>query len=478
MTKKNTAVSLLFLFLGLILLAGCGDTSRPPALHPANLNLIFVVSQDLTYNAPGDFDATTANLTSQGLQRSLLMAPYLQQQVLGSENVTNIYALEPMTHLQTANDYPDLAPLETIQEFAMMNRAGVSYQGTVTSAQSYPVFAGYSSYLPPGVASPVLNCPQCQGLDFTDHNGDNETLVSGIIDAKTPGFYVFSAPWETVNALLTNISQVKGYNLPLPPSYVSPNLIYAISITPAGIASFTTYNSDVTPPSSYPQLPAGAIVSAACTGSYHVQITNGVGGAVVPANHNVNETVYMIRHAEAHPVANWDEGNYVGAGHWRALDLPAALAGKIQPSEVYSIDPANSIPVGIDGTLPASYVRPTLTAAPYAIANHLPFHLAAGIAVFDPNASTLAFPTSDFFFTGGAFSNKTILVAWEHDHIPPTINALLTNYAVTPNAPTWSDTDYDTIWSVTLDASGNLTLDNRSCEGIDSSKLPAMPPEF
>ena len=52
----------------------------------------------------------------------------------------------------------------------------------------------------------------------------------------------------------------------------------------------------------------------------------------------------MIRHAEAHPVSGWDDGNFVGAGQWRALALPNALRGKISPTQVYSIDPAQVYP--------------------------------------------------------------------------------------------------------------------------------------
>ena len=66
-------------------------------------------------------DPVTANLTSQGLQRTLPMGSYRHRQVLGNENVTAICALEPMTHLQTANQFPDLVPLEAIQQFAMLN---------------------------------------------------------------------------------------------------------------------------------------------------------------------------------------------------------------------------------------------------------------------------------------------------------------------------------------------------------------------
>ena len=44
------------------------------------------------------------------------------------------------------------------------------------------------------------------------------------------------------------------------------------------------------------------------------------------------------------------------------------------------------------------------------------------------NPPQLATQASDFFFTGGQFSNQTLLVGWEHDHIPTTVNALLSTY--------------------------------------------------
>jgi hypothetical protein len=42
----------------------------------------------------------------------------------------------------------------------------------------------------------------------------------------------------------------------------------------------------------------------------------------------------------------------------------------------------------------------------------------------------------------------------------------------------WPPTDYDTIWTVKLDARGNLTVNNGMCEGISSAALPATPPQF
>ncbi len=106
--NKITVVPPLFLLLALSFLAGCGSSGQAPAaLNPAplsadNVNLIFVASEDLAYQAAGDVNPDTANLTNRGLQRSLRMATFLKQHVLGNNNVTGIYVLEPMTHLQTA----------------------------------------------------------------------------------------------------------------------------------------------------------------------------------------------------------------------------------------------------------------------------------------------------------------------------------------------------------------------------------------
>jgi hypothetical protein len=493
--KITVALSLSFA-LALALLAGCAGSfspnpSGPPDPAPLgadNLNLIFVVSEDLAYQASGDVNPKTANLTNQGLQRSLLMATFLQQHVLGTKNVTGIYALEPMSHLQTANNYPDMVAFGTIQQFALLNQITLSEAGqTPYTGNSYPLNVLYApGQVINGVAPPLLACAGCQGLDFSDQGGDNETLVTGIVKANVPGFYVFSAPWETTSSLLANINKLEGYNLSLPASYISPNYIYAISIAPSGSASLVTYNSNLNPPSTYPVLPPPPLVSTPCNtpqtqAFFSRTVTGGSDGAVIPAGTNTNETVYLIRHVEAHPTSWWEEGNYVGAGQWRALDLPNALRGKISPNQVYSIDPAQVIPSSDSaaGNSAWSYVRPSLTVEPYAIANGLPYNLAASFDMIAQNPPQLATVASAFFFNGGQFSNQTVLVAWEHDHIPPTVNALLTSYQ--PNvqqAPNWPDTDYDTIWTVTLDAVGNVTVNNGMCEGIDSAALPKTPPQF
>ncbi len=486
---RKRIIRSLFLVFSLPLFAGCGGSSgsgsyAPPPLSAGNVNLIFVVSNDLAYNAPGDINPGTANLTNQGLQRSLLMAQYLQRQVLGAQNVTGIYALEPMTHLQTANNYPDMAAIWSIQQFALLNQIALSIgTGPLYTGNSYPINVSYAAgNLPNGVAAPEFSCPGCQGLDFNDTGGDNEALVSSIVKANVPGFYVFSAPWETTSALLANINKLYGYNLNIPASYISPNYVYAISISPSGGAGLVTYNSNLNPLSTYPVMQS-AVAGTACTAQapFSITVTGGSNGAVIPEGINTNETVYLIRHAEAHPWTGWDDGNYVAAGQWRALYLPNALKGKISPTQVYSIDPAQVYPdsLVIAGNPDSSYVRPSLTVEPYAIANNLPYHLVSGLEIFDITNSPQL--TSNFFFFGGTFSNQTVLLAWEHGHFPPTVDALVSSYFPSgggQTAPAWPDSDYDTIWSVTLDAKGNLTVNNALCEGIDSTQLPVTAPQF
>ncbi len=474
----------LCLSLALTLLTGCGGNAAPPAPGPlssSNVNLIFVASEDLAHHAPGDINSTTANLTSQGLQRSLLMAAFLQQQVLGNQNVTQIYALEPMTHLQTRNEYPDMVGLETIQQFAMLNQITLSYPtiGPAYAGHSYPLNTSYSAEsVPSGVVSPAAFCSNCQGLDFNDKGGDNEALVTGLVRQNVPGFYVFSAPWETVSGMMAGVNRSEGYNLSLPTGYISPNFVYAISIPPSGSAGLSTYDTQITPPSTYPALsppPAGA----PCATYFSIPVTGGQGGAVVPAGVNTNETLYIIRHADAHPKDYWNDNNYVGAGQWRALDLPNALRGKIAPQEVYSIDPSQFGPGSFDssGDHTWSSVAPALTAVPYAIANNLPYQLVTSFELSDPAAN--AQQTSDFFFSGGKFSNKSVLVAWAYQFIQPAVNALLASYhGDNQPAPAWSSTDYDSVWTVKLDAVGNVTVSNGTCEGISSKALPAAPPQF
>lgn len=59
--------------------------------------------------------------------------------------------------------------------------------------------------------------------------------------------------------------------------------------------------------------------------------------------------------------------------------------------------------------------------------------------------------------------------------------ALLASYfpdSGAPTAPDWPENDHDTIWTVMLDARGNVTVDNAKFQGIDSAALPATGSRF
>lgn len=508
-------VRYLLLLLPLVLLIACSDggtsSPAPGSLSADHINLIFVVTPDLAYSTAGDINPDTANLTSQGLQRSLMMATYLKQQVLGGNNVTGIYTISPMSHLQTANNYPNMAAIGFIQQFALLNQMTLTLDanGTRYTANSFTINASYArpEGVPAGVAIPQPSgnsasayCSTCSGLDYNNTAGINDALLSGIIDKKSPGFFVFAAPWETVRTMLATITTKYNYDLSLPASYRGTNHVFAISIPTSGKTSLVTYNSNLNPPATYPVLPNSVTLSA-CTNTkplqqdyFSLSATAGTPGVTIPATINKNSRIYIVRHAEAHPDTpnhSFDNGNLVAAGQWRALSLANTLRGKITPEAVYSIDPSAIWYSNRDAAV--SYIRPSLTVLPYIIANNLPYYLAAGLQLGNPYNVTeldVAQATRDFFFfsrpDGSSFSNQTILVAWESGHIRPFLNELIKSFGATlpqldtvgPPTGGWISTDYDTIWTVTLDAQGNLTIHNGLCEGINSSMLPDGPPMF
>ena len=55
-----------------------------------------------------------------------MMDTFLYQYVMGSQNLSSIYAVEPMTHLQTAEKLPDMAGLEAVQQFSVLNQMTLS----------------------------------------------------------------------------------------------------------------------------------------------------------------------------------------------------------------------------------------------------------------------------------------------------------------------------------------------------------------
>lgn len=490
--NKISPVRFLVMLLSIMVWISCGSASDTTPLSEKNINLIFVVSPDLEHNTSGDIDKDTANLTPQGLNRSLQMATYLKKNLLRSKNATSIYTLAPMTHLQTPNQYPDMTSIGYIQQFALLNQTTLPISETSSyTANTLPIKASYpKGSVPENVSVPEKFCSDCSGLDFKNTNGSNDALVSSIIKQNQAGFYIFSAPWKTIDAMMQALNERYGSKLGLPLKYQGSNYIYAITITQKGAAQFRAYDSQLKPSKNYPKLPQ-KLISASCNNTlqpyFKTKRTGGVSDVVVPSHANRDQTVYIVRHAEAHPDKDFkfENGNYVAAGQWRALELAHALKGEINPDMVYSIDPAQWYPT--KGAFNFSYVRPSLTVWPFVIANNLPYFLVSEFQLMtEATNPETAKQTSDFFFTGGKFSNKTILLAWESGHIRPLLKYLLDSYGGTnvpeldidlPNTG-WPGDDYDTIWRVRLDHHGNLIVDNKLCEEIQSNRLPTSAPIF
>ena len=499
--RSTLAVSLLLS----LALAGCGGGSSnapPPGTSgSASSRLVFVVSSDLEHNE-GEINPDTANLSGQGLQHALLMAGFLRQVVLAGKDVDGIYALEPATHPQTAKGYPDLVPLEIAEQFALLNRCTVNLDFTTEGApvrpyvaQSFPVNVSYTAAsLPAGAAPPPFYPPQegqnFQGLDFLDNGGGNEKLAQSLLSGKPGATYVLVLPFETLQTLLVGLKSLTGWNYEVPTTWQGPDVVYTLTPQAPGQALLAACDARLNPGPTYP------VLTQPYRRSTNLQVptviqTSSLPGSSVPAGMNTNQTVYFLRHAEAHPEQTFEDGNLVLQGDWRALYLPQALEGRVQrPDEVYAWDPAQPTPGSPPTSLSAalgmySYIRPSQTIAPYAIANGLPLCVPTSFAAggFTKEADAKAVQdTIDFFFTGGRFSNKTLLVDWEHDHIVSIGKAFLNRYLADPSkapaVPSWESYDYDTVWSFTLDGSGNLTFSNLICEGIDSASLPTTPPTF
>jgi hypothetical protein len=102
----------------------------------------------------------------------------------------------------------------TIQQFALLNQFALPVDmasGPPYTRNSFPISVSYApGSVPSGAAAPLLPSIGCQGLNFDNQGGDNEALLDSIIKANVAGFYVFSAPWETVSGLLANINNLKA----------------------------------------------------------------------------------------------------------------------------------------------------------------------------------------------------------------------------------------------------------------------------
>lgn len=448
------------------------------ALNSDKINFIFVTSPDLKFHDTDDIQKINTNLTVQGLNRSFKIASFIKDEILAQQNITKIFTIQPLSHIQ--NGYPDMTSLEFIEQFAMLNESThdlTKRLGGKVSANSTSLNASYEPSNMPNIIEIKASqyfCNDCNGVNFQN---SNINYIQKIIESKQTGFYLFSMPWEVVSKMISNTNKYFNYKLSIPTKFKSSNLIYTISIDPnnTNVANFTTYDSRIKPDSTYPQIDNQISTNNPCKAKvFDINATK----SIYP-NINKNQTVYFVRHAEAHPNGTkYDNGNFVAAGQWRALAMPLILKDKIKPSVVVSLDPSQIInEQGSNGLY--SYVGPSLTVQPYAIYNNLPFKLANSVYWSDPSLAIR------YLFYNKEFDNQTILVGWEHLNTAELMRRMLSeNFQTNLTAEEinaivqWEYNDYDSIWVIKTDKNGNLNFNNQICQGIDSALLPVIAPKF
>lgn len=404
--------------------------SSIPELNQNALNFIFVQSFESNPNYN--------NLSVKGFNHSLLFGQLLTQ--MTAYNLSGVFSLAPYSNI--VNGYPDMRTIQSIENYALLN--------------------GY------GINDSLPNNPEIIADMIMNIIGNASTGVN------VKGNYVIALPSDLINNILkvlnTNTSSQFSqlYFTYTPITSGNFNQYVVFSIANLANISVNTYNDNLVPSDNYPQLniPTGA----QCLESPVTIQSSGT----PPASINTNETIYFVRHVEAHPANYFDNGNYICQGQWRAIGAPPVLLNKMGntlPDVVYSSDPSEIYDYE---SFPFTYVRPALTINPFTVKYNMPMNLVESSEAEWSEPESIA----KFFFTGGKFNNKTILVAWEHGNIEETINYLINNiYNLGKSVPNFAYDDYDTIWKVQINAQGQLIFSN-DCEGIPTAQLPMSCPNF
>lgn len=424
--RGNLAALLAFLLLLSRPVLAADQASNAPTLNANGWTLILV---------PHDQTAAgTGNLSVAGLNHSLrfgqLAAAFtagLQPQVRGILDFQD----------QDASGPPDISALQSIEPVAVLG----------------------------GLAVNVVSVAPGSGTGY----GTALYWAQDLLANQAPGIYFISASLPTVRLLIKHLTKSDA---PL-----GGDGDYAVvSGVTADQLSAQVFHDGIVTDSRFPTVPVPR--SPTCSVP-HVVIT-----ARAPAGLATykSRTVLFVRHVEAHPSANFENGNYVCQGQWRALgatDILGRLLGR-RPDAIVSSNTSGLI--SCNGT--CSYIRPLLTVTPFAIRNGLPVTLAP----FDwTDATDLAywlFDKASLYaadLRGADKDPSLILVGWEHAHIVAAVKALFARVYQDPSAaaklPAWSYTDYDTAWQLSTDKDGNLTFSN-TCEGIPTAALPNVCPAF
>lgn len=460
--KKNTLRILgINVVLGLILTAcgeGGGSNQQPtikqssqqpqqsvPILNPKNLNFIFVQSLEPNQN--------NNNLSIQGFNHSLKFGQLLN--TITQSQVSAILTLDPWQQL--TNGYPNMAPIQSIENFAVLTGSGI-----------FPV-------LPTTVGNYYR--PAAPSIAYYIETIIGQTSQIGV---PSSGNFVIALPAEQINQTLAQLSQNSSLYFNYQPIAANNyNQYVVMSIDDVANITANTYNDGIVANNQYPNLNLNT-TSACIESSITINVNS------VPAVHNSNETIYLVRHVEAHPVATYDNGNYVCQGQWRAIgsvDRLQSIIGGL-PNQVYSSDPNELDPYSCSIGSPylpsescPEYMRTSVTINPFVIKNGMQLGLVPESNFDYSNYESMA----RYFFQNNQFNNQTIVISWEHKLMGEMVNYLLGtiygNSAAAAQVPNWAGEDYDTVWKIQVNSSGQITFSN-TCEGIATASLPLSCPTF
>lgn len=373
-------------------------------------------------------NATTNNLSVTGLNHSLQFAQLLNTLTAGkTKKVRQIYAFTESA------DSNNMAPIESIEPYSVLNNAGVK-----------------SVSLNPG-DSTVYNSPGY--------------YIQNILANQARGIYIMAMPESVMQAIVKSLT-----GSTIPKTDLSHYVV--VSGQPSAFA-VDTYPDNIQLSTHYPALALSH--HGTCPQSpVRIKVKKPAGLKAYPS-----QSVYFVRHVEAHPNTLFENGNYVCQGQWRALGANPVLLQLMnnkKPDYVFTTNTSNII----DGTLAYSYIRPALTVAPFAIQHDLPLTLAPFQWQDATDLAQALFNQESPYFPHRK-SDTSILVGWEHVHIEAAVKyALGTLYRDSKAAakvPSWNFQDYDTVWELSTDKKGDLEFHN-TCEGIPTDSLPSTCPAF
>lgn len=378
------------------------------------------------------------NLSIIGFNHSLVFGRFLFS--ILNNNLTNIYTVAPSSNI--TNNISNISSLQTIENFALL------YQNYWQNNS--------------GSISPTL----------LNNNTSDFSYINQIIQQSNIGqnnVFVMSA--TEINYILSQLAKINHFVF-TPIKNNSHQLVILSLDSKVKYKSKTindgiVINSDIKFPST--DIPLKNMAKLSCpqgVHSYSFKLNSQLQGYSI----NKNETVYLIRHVEAHPYqinanSRVENGNYVCKGQQRALGVTDRLFQIIgrNPDLVFGPSTSGATIVGY------YYIRPSLSITPFTIAHNIPLNIIPASILTYGNANRLA----DYLFTNryrSDLSGKTILVSWESNHATSAVKDLIQNIFQKEIPKDFPDLslDYDTVFKVSLDSNGNMTF-NSTCEGVMGS---------